>query len=340
MKANAGEIARAMAAPSPAIRLYLLHGPDEAGASALASDLGRALGAEAERVDLTGAQLRAQPGLLADEAASLSLFGGRRWLRVAPAGDESVEAATLLLRAATAEHPVVMIGPSLKGTSKLVKLAIGDSKAMSFACYVPEGAAAERLVVQMARVEGLRCADGVPARLAAATGADRAVLERELEKLALYLDAAPDRPATLTEEALDVCGAALEDGETGPVIAAAVAGEGAALAEALIRFERGGSSGVPLLRQLARRLMLLAELRAAVSRGDPVEAAMEKARIFFKDKPAMGAALRRWSAPALEVALMQVRAAERRLMDGQGAGEVIAQAETVRVARTAATARR
>lgn len=337
MKANAAQIARAVAAPSSDTRFYLLHGPDEAGAAALAASLGRALGEGAERVDVTGAQLRGQPGLLAEEAASLSLFGDRRWIRAMPVGDESVEAATLLLRAPRAEHPVVLIAPTLKATSKLVKLAIAERGAMAFACYVPEGRDAEQLVRTMAQELGLRCADGVPARLAAATGADRAVLARELEKLALYLDAAPDRPANLTEDVLDACGAALEEGEAAPVIAAVVAGDGAALAAALSRFERAGQSGVPLMRQLARRLMLLAELRGAVDGGEGLDAAMERQRVFFKEKPATGAALRRWTAPALQAALARVRAAERRVMDGQGAGEIIAQAEAVAVARVAAS---
>ena len=336
MKANAAQIARAVAAPSSDIRLYVLHGPDEAGAAALAATLGRALGGAAERVDVAGAQLRGQPGLLAEEAASLSLFGEKRWVRGLPVGDESTEAATLLLRAPRAEHPVVLIAPTLKATSKLVKLAIAEPGAMAFACYVPEGRDAERMVTTAAQELGMRCGDGVPARLAAATGADRAVLARELEKLALYLDAAPDRPATLTEDVLDACGAALEEGDTGPVIAAAVCGDGAALAAALSRFERAGQSGVPLMRQLARRLMLLAELRGAVDGGEGVDAAMERQRVFFKEKPATAAALRRWTGPGLQTALVRVRAAERRLMDGQGAGEVLAQGEAVTIARLAA----
>lgn len=335
MKANTEQIAKAMTAPTGTVRLFLLHGPDEAGALALAATLGRALGASPERVDVTGAMLRSRPGLLAEEAASLSLFGERRWIRGSAIGDESTEAATLLLRAEQAEHPVVLIGPSLKGTSKLVKLALADRAAMSFACYVPEGREAERLVVQMARDHGLRCADGVAARLVAVTGADRAVLARELEKLALYLDAAPARPAELTDDALERCGAALEEGETDPVIAAALAADGAALAEALAQFERAAGSGVPLMRQLARRLMLFADLRGAVAQGESVDAAMERHRVFFREKPVIARALQNWSAPALQQAILRVRIAERRLMDSQAPGEVMARAETVAVARLA-----
>ena len=48
---------------------------------------------EAERIDLGGADLRGDPARLADEAASISMFGGARWILVEPAGDESLAGA-------------------------------------------------------------------------------------------------------------------------------------------------------------------------------------------------------------------------------------------------------
>ena len=77
MKIKDGITAR-LDRPSDDVRLYLLHGPDEAGAGELAARLARAMGEGAERVDLDGATLRTRPGLLAEEAASMSLFGERR----------------------------------------------------------------------------------------------------------------------------------------------------------------------------------------------------------------------------------------------------------------------
>ena len=75
MKANEAQAKAALDRPSPDIRLYLLHGPDEAGAAALAQRLAKALGPAAERVDLDAATLKSDPARLADEAASASLFG-------------------------------------------------------------------------------------------------------------------------------------------------------------------------------------------------------------------------------------------------------------------------
>ncbi len=60
MKANRGDLERALKAPGET-RLFLLHGPDEAGSRSLAKLLAAAMGDGAERVDLTGAELRGDP---------------------------------------------------------------------------------------------------------------------------------------------------------------------------------------------------------------------------------------------------------------------------------------
>ncbi|RZM30879.1 MAG: DNA polymerase III subunit delta, partial [Sphingomonas sp.] len=143
--ACAGQIRGALAKPGGDIRLYLLHGPDEAGASDLARVLAKAMGADAERVDLDGSTLKSDPGRLTDEAASLSLFAGARFVRVASAGEESLEAFTNLLAAERVGNPVVAIAPTVKSTAKIVKLAIDSPRAMAFACYAPTAQDAERL---------------------------------------------------------------------------------------------------------------------------------------------------------------------------------------------------
>src|SRR3546814_20690612 len=76
------------------------------------------MGPEAERIDLDGAALKIDPARLADEAASISLFGGARWIRVTLAGDEALPAIEGLLQAAQAGNPVIAIGGPLKTSSK------------------------------------------------------------------------------------------------------------------------------------------------------------------------------------------------------------------------------
>lgn len=65
MKASGAEIARALDRADPAVRLFFLYGPDEAGSAQLATRLGKALGENAERIDLDGATLKNDPARLA-----------------------------------------------------------------------------------------------------------------------------------------------------------------------------------------------------------------------------------------------------------------------------------
>ncbi|MGN6277572.1 MAG: DNA polymerase III subunit delta [Sphingomonas sp.] len=339
MKANANQIRAALDSANPDIRLYLLHGPDEAGAADLALRLARAMGPEAERVDLDGSALRSDPARLADEAASLSLFGGKRFIRVGAVGEESLPALTTLLEAETAGNPVVAIAPTVKSTAKIVKLAQGSARAMALACYVPDGADAERIAVQIAREHGLRPVGGAARRLAEASGGDRAIMAREVEKLALYLDAAPDRPAELDDGAIDAVGADLGEAEMNEAIEAAIDGRVAHLGPELARLEQAGTSAIPVLRGLVRRLMALAEMRADVDAGASVGEVIERHRVFFKEKAATTRALRVWTAAALDNAIDRARKAERNMMSADSAGQILADDAFVTIARIAARAR-
>jgi DNA polymerase III subunit delta len=337
VKANATQIRAAIDKPNPNTRLYLFHGPDEAGAADFSARLAAVLGAEAERIDLDMKALREQPGRLADEAASLSLFGGTRYIRVTGIEESAGEAVSLLLAAEQAGNPVVAIGPGLKASGKLVKLVIAAPNALAHACYVPEGMDATRLATTVAREHGLRLTGDVPQRLAAATGGDRAILAREIEKLALFLDAAPDRPRDADPAALEAIGADLDDSDLSDAIGAVLEGRAAEIGAELARL--GDGIGVPLMRQLVRRLQGMAEMRIDLDRGGSVEEVLEKHRVFFREKAATGRALRRWSGPQLSRAIERARAAERAMMHSGSAGEVLATEEAVTIARQASRAR-
>ena len=103
------------------------------------------MGASAERIDLTGSDLKNDPARLADEAAAISLFGGARHILVEGAGDESAAAAEALLQAPTAGNPVVLLSGALKPASKLLKLATAAEQAIGFASYVPDARDAGKL---------------------------------------------------------------------------------------------------------------------------------------------------------------------------------------------------
>ncbi|TVV71470.1 DNA polymerase III subunit delta [Sphingomonas solaris] len=337
MKASRPQIERALDTAPADIRLFLLHGPDESQSRELAARLARRMGPEAERVDLSGAQLKGDPARLTDEAASISLFGGARHIRIEPAGDDAYEAVTALLEAPSAGNPVVMVAGALRKDSRLLKRALADPAVLAFASYLPEGGDIDRLAGSMAREQGLVIDGDVARRLATGSGGDRALLAREIEKLALYVDAAPDRPAPLDRAMFDEISADTAEGDLSRLVDMLISGRPERLGAELARLAIAGQEGIGLLRPLLRRLMLLAELRAEVDRGNGIEAVMGGAgrAVFWKEKAAVATQLSRWSGEALAKAIERVTATELAVKASGSAGPILVEAELVAIARFA-----
>ncbi len=333
MKVKEPQIARALDNPDGVIRLYLLYGPDEAGSRALAARLERAMGSEAERIDIDGSVLKEDPARLADEAASISLFGDKRFIRIS-GGDECAAAVAALLGSEAAGNPVVLIAGALKPASALLKAALDHPLTLACANFAPEGASADALAVTIARGNGLRLQPGVAARLAANCLGDRAVLSREIEKLALYLDAAPDRPRDATSDALDAVGANLSEFDNSRLVDAVLSGDLIKSASALEDAERE-NAWVPALRALQRRLILLARLRAEVDGGKSPSGVIESSgkSLFWKEKDAVALQLSRWPSKRLTAASIRISRSEAALMEHGSAGSSAAAQEFIAIAR-------
>jgi DNA polymerase-3 subunit delta len=161
------------------------------------------MGAAAERIDMDGPALRNDPARLADEAAAISMFGDKRWIRINGAGEECVPAVEALLEAPQAGNPVIALAGAIRNTSRLAKLCLDNPAAMAFASYAPDEREAGKIAMAIARDLGLRLPPDLARRIADLTGNDRALMAGEVEKMALYLDASPEAPKEATAEALD-----------------------------------------------------------------------------------------------------------------------------------------
>ena len=342
MKANRAQVERALKSPSANIRLILLYGPDEAGSRALAKTLSAAMGAEAERIDLSGADLKSDPARLSDEAASISLFGGARYIWVEPAGDDAAEAAEALVGAANAGNPVVIVAGALKPASRLLKLALAAPCALAFASYVPDAAEADKMVLQMGREVGLVIRPGVARRIADACSSNRGIIAQELTKLALFADAAPERPKQIDHDAVDAVGAASEEGDLSRLVDAVLGGDAEGLEAELARLHGVGVEGISLVRPaLLRRLALLAKLRAEVEQGSSVSAVMASSgkSLFWKEKDTVAAQLGRWRSDLIAKSMSRVMEVQRQVMRTGGIGPIAVDEELFAICRQAARLR-
>jgi DNA polymerase-3 subunit delta len=340
VKANRAQLERALKAPADT-RFFLLYGPDDSGSRAFLSLLAAGAGAEAERVDLTGAELKGDPARLADEAASISLFGGARYIVVEPAGDETLSAVEALLHAAAAGNPVALVAGALKPTSKLLKLALAEASALAFASYVPEGREADKLVMELARDQGLQVRPDTARRIGEASAGNRAIIAQELAKLALYVDAAPERPKQLEDDAVEAVGAASEEGDLSCLVDAVGSGNSAMLQAELVRLSSEGIEGIPLIRAVLRRMTLLAKLRAEVERGNSVSAVMasQGKAIFWKEKDAVALQLSRWRSDLIAKSMGRLLESERQVKAPGGLGPLAVDEELFAICRQAARLR-
>ena len=338
MIAKRPEIERALDAGASGLRFILLYGPDESGSRALADRLGKALGSDAERIDLSTAQIKADPARLADEAGAISLFGGARYIRIEPAGDDIAAAVEALADLPAGSNPVIAIGGgALRKDSKIVKLATSHPAMMCHASYVPEGAEADRMAAAMARDAGLLIAPDVARRLAIACNGDRAILAREIEKLALYVDAAPERPRDVGHEALDALGAATEEGDMAKLVDAVLDGRLEIIDSELAQLAAQGVEGIPIIRAMLRRLHQLAAFRAEVAAGNSVGSVMAGSgkSLFWKDKDAIQRQVSRWQPRPIATAIERLLANELSLKDSGSAGTILLDEELIAIGRAA-----
>lgn len=340
MKANRPQLERALKAPADT-RFFLLYGPDEAGSRALLKLLAAAIGEDAERIEFSGAELKADPARLADEAASISLFGGARYIIVNQAGDESLAAVEALLEAPAAGNPVALLAGGLKPASKLLKLALAAPNALAFASYVPDGRDADKLVAELARGQGLTVRPDLARRIADGAGGNRTLIGLELEKFALFLDASPRRPQPLEQDLVDRLGAASEEGDLSRLVDSVCDGDARVLQAELLRLSSEGLEGIPLIRAMMRRMTLLARLRAEVDRGSSVDAVMAShgKSLFWKEKDAVTRQLGRWRSHLLAKGVGRLVEAERQVKAPASLGAVAVDEELFAICRQAARSR-
>lgn len=329
MKVKPPEMARALARPSGDIRFYLLTGPDEAACITGARSLGKALkqrdGGDVERVDIASATLKSDPARLADEAAAISLFGGARYveLAIAGAGDDALAAVAALFEAGRAGNPVVAIGPGVSARSKLMKLAESSPLALATIHYPPEGRQLEGIARELAGELGLRLDGDAARRVVEMVAGDRLLLARELEKLALYLDAAPDAPKSLDADTIAVLGAETHEEDIARSIDVALSGRVDDLRSMLEALDATGLNEIRLIRAMGNRARTLARLRAEVDRGRaPGEVAKDRG-IFFKEQASVARQLAIWDTPATARIVERLQATERAIKARSSPGGIL-----------------
>lgn len=312
MKLKSNEIAGFVRRPPDAVSAVLIYGADGGQVREISDKLALTVVEDPSdpfRVaDLAPESLRDEPSRIADEAAAISLTGGRRLVRLRGATDSVTDAVALALDAETGDSLIIVEAGNLEARSKLRKLFEASKTAAAIPCYLDSGANLDAVIRETLSAFQVRATPDAHAYMMEHLGGDRRVTRSELEKLALYVG--PGGEASL-QDAQNMVGdssaMALDQ------IAIAVASGDVSGADRLL--QRGfadGLSPIAVIRAAMRHFQRLQKAAAHMAAGDSPDQAVQKLRppVFFAVKPAFMGQLRTWPLARINLALSRLSEAE------------------------------
>lgn len=337
MKIAAARVEAFLKAPDAGVRAALIYGPDLGLVRERAERLARTAVADLSdpfRVsDLAAAALKDDPARLADEAAALSLTGGRRVVRVRDAGDAHAAVFRGFLDDPPGDALVVVEAGELGPRSTLRQLFEAATAGAALPCYADEGGGLEALIIESLRQHGQTAEPDALAYLADHLGGDRRLTRSELAKLSLYVGG----PGRVKLEDAVACVGDTADLSLDDLSMAVADGDQATALRVLDRLYREGGNAVTILRGVTRHFQRLHLAAGLMAQGRSVEQAVGalKPPPIFRVAPRVKGQLQRWPADRLGAALDILVAAE---MDCKTTGlpaEAICARALMQIARAA-----
>ena len=300
--------------PDSGVRAVLFYGPDS---GLVRERAGTLLAAVAEDpadpfqvTELSPADLKDDPARLADEAAALSLTGGRRVVRLRPADDSLAPRLQDFLAETPGEALVILEAGDLGPRSPLRKAFEGARQGAAVPCYRDDERGLSALISESLRAAGLSASPDALAYLTGNLGGDRQLTRRELEKLALYMGDGGGRIELDQAQAVvgDSAARTLDD-----LAYAMAGGEMRELDRILSRAFQEGAQPVAALRAGARHLQRLHLVAGQVALGMALGDAVGKLRppLFWKVRDRFTNQAQAWSLEGLARALARLLEAER-----------------------------
>lgn len=344
MKIEPRQVEAFLKKPDPKIRGVVVYGNDDGliaeRALALARTVCEDLKDPFRVVDIAGDVLKGDPARLADEFGAMSLMGGRRVIRVRPAGEETTAALENLVAAAAGDALVVIEGGNLTPRSGLRALAETEATLAALPCYMDSEAALEGLVESAARAHGLAVDPDALEWIVERLGGDRGQSRSEIDKLLLYKEGDGSKSVSLAD-ALAVLGDTAAIG-IDDVVGATFDGDLVSLDRALDRVFAEGGNPVQLVRALQRHADQLHLVASHAASGGNLESAMFKARGLPRGGPArqrFERHVRSWSLARLGAALQVILDAEQQCKTTGLPDEAIARRLCQRLAQAGPAAR-
>ncbi len=328
MKIAGAAVRRFLDAPDKDTRAVLVFGPNQSFVHEAAERLAHwALKGSDDPYSVTKLgedEIKRDGARLSDALSAQSLLGGPTlvWARIdGKAADDAIVDALEAIERGEPSGFLIVEGGDLSSSSALVKAFQNARQAAAIAFYEETDAERAQFARAFAGEVGLQFEPDAQEYFLAALPPDRGLARREIEKLALY---AHGLGRKLTRDDL---GQLLSDQSESALDAAslaAAAGRPAQAVETLARID--ALSGVSALRALERRMLQLNEARSLIDGGMNAADAIARLRppVFWKERDAVAAQARAWSAKKLGAAFDLLWTAELRCKQAGAPQDLIA----------------
>jgi DNA polymerase III subunit delta len=292
--------------------IVLLYGPDKGLVSERAAAYARSTGLPLDdpfaTIRLEADEIDSDPAKLADEARTISMFGGERliWVRNAAGQKGLAEAVKHLCAEPPVDTRILIEAGDLKKGATLRTVIEGASAAMALPCYSDDSRGIDGVIDDVLAREGLQIALDARQLLRDNLGGDRLATRGELEKLCLYAHGSGRITIDDVREAIgDVSALSYDE-----IADAILTGD---IPRFSISFDRVVKSGSPpflILNASMRQFQQIQLLRYAVEgEGKSVSAVVASAKppIFFNRRKLVETALSRWTGERLSKAMERLQ---------------------------------
>ena len=301
---KANEVDSFLARPMSSFPVVLLYGPDKG----LVSERARRF-AEASKLPLDDPfavirmeadEIEADPAKLADEARTISMFGGQRliWIKNAAGQKKLAEAIKLLATEPPQETFVLVEAGDLKKGAGLRSAVENASAGMALPCYSDDSRGIDGVIDDVLAEWKMQITLDGRQLLRASLGGDRLATRGELEKLCLYARGKERIDIDDVREAVgDVAGLSTDE-----VIDAVLAGDLARFEVSFDRVVKSGTAPFLVLNTAMRQFQQVQTLRYIADterKSASVVVAAARPPIFFNRKKLIENAVSRWSGESL-----------------------------------------
>ena len=306
------EADRYVVSPPKTLSIALVYGPDAGLVQERAEKLLKTVAPDLTDAfnvaDLSEAVLLADPARLADEAAAISMMGGRRVVRVRGAGNDLAGIVESFMDDPKGDSLVVIEAGDLAKTSALRKLFDDHKSAAAIQCYPDSVRDLGDVVRDALRAEGLSIAPDALEDAVSRLGSDRGVTRKEIEKLLLYMHgkkqvALEDVRAVMGDEA---------EARSESACDAAASGDLVKLDRELERLWVSDTNPAQVIRSAMGHFQKLLQAREGTQRGEALDTVMRRLRppVHFSRSAAFKAQAQRWNTDKLGEALDMLLEAE------------------------------